>query len=322
MLPGGPLMLPEAARRWVCDVTGAELVEAADLPGATSSRVFLLGFDDGTHLVLRLHTKDGWLALEPDLATREAHTLQALSSSTIVAPALVAVDEAGEFCGRPAVLMSHLRGRADFSDASPARLRALAAAIQPLHALAPPSDLPRFEPYLSAAQRAVPVWTTIAETWQTAIDICALPAPVGPVCFIHRDFHPGNVLIEAGSVSGIVDWPNACIGPPEIDVAHCKINLAITHGLDAANRFGAEFGTGFGAEFGTGFGTGFGTDPKRQAYWDLIDCLEMFEDGQSPDVSGINALHALGAPQLTTALINDRYDEYVTDAVHRWQAAG
>jgi hypothetical protein len=86
-------------------------------------------------------------------------------------------------------------------------------------------------------------------------------------------------------------------------------------------EFGTEFATRFGTKFGTKFGTGFGTDPKRQAYWDLIDCLDMFEDGESPDVSGIDALHALGAPQVTTALLNDRYDEYVTDAVHHWQAA-
>jgi len=80
-------VLPEPARRWVCDVTGMTLVEAADLPGATSSRVYLLRFDDDTRLVLRLHTNDDWLSREPDLATREAHTLKALGSSAVVAPA-------------------------------------------------------------------------------------------------------------------------------------------------------------------------------------------------------------------------------------------
>ncbi|MGH8888877.1 MAG: phosphotransferase family protein [Acidothermaceae bacterium] len=304
--PAVQSVLPEAARRWVCDVTGMTLVEAAYLPGATSSRVYLLRFDDGTRLVLRLHTNDDWLAREPDLATREAHTLRALSGSTLVVPALIAVDEAGEFCGRPAVLMSQLMGRADCSDASPARLRMLADAIRPLHAMAPPADLPPFRPYLSAATRAVPIWTSIHATWQHAIEICALAAPAGPICFIHRDFHPGNVLIEGASVAGIVDWPNACAGPPEIDVAHCKVNFAITHGLDAATRFGAEFAT----------------DAKRQAYWDLVDCLDMFEGGESPDVSALDAVHALGAPPLTIALVNERYDAYVTDALRRWHDAG
>ena len=304
--PGVRSVLPEAARRWVCDVTGAMLVGAADLPGTTSSRVHLLRFDSGPHLVLRLHTNDEWLALEPDLATREAHILQALSGSPVSAPSLIAVDEAGEFCGRPAVLMSHLTGRADFSDASPARLRMLADAIRPLHAMAPPAGLPPFRPYLSPVQRAVPMGTSIPATWQHAIDICAQPAPGGPASFIHRDYHPGNVLVDGASVSGIVDWPNACAGPPEIDVAHCKVNLAITHGLEAASRFGGAFAT----------------DQRRQAYWDLIDCLDMFPGGQSPAVSGLNALHALGAPALTVALVNERYDAYLGDAVRRWQEYG
>lgn len=308
----GQLGLPDAARRWVSDVTGRTLRAAALLAGATSSLVFLLQFDEpdsgGTRRVLRLPHKDDWLAREPDLATREAQTLQALSASAVVAPALVAVDGSGEFCGRPAVLMTHLPGRADFSDASPSRLRALAQAIRPLHALVPPADLALFRPYLTPTQRAVPAWTPIPATWQRAIEICTQPAPAGPMRFIHRDYHPGNVLIDGTTVSGIVDWPNACLGPPQIDVAHCTLNLAVTHGPDAASRFGAEFEGEFG------------TDLRCQAYWDLIDCLDVFDENGGPQSGGLEALHALGAPALSVELANERLDQYVSDAVRRWEA--
>jgi aminoglycoside phosphotransferase (APT) family kinase protein len=56
--------------------------------------------------------------------------------------------------------------------------------------------------------------------------------------FLHRDYHPGNVLWSGGEISGIVDWVSGCIGPPEVDVAHCRANLAVLAGdPEAADRF-------------------------------------------------------------------------------------
>jgi len=302
-------VLTEAVRRWVDDVTGAALTHATTLPGATSSTVALLRFDNGTELVLRLHTKDDWLAEEPHIASREAHALQALAGSGIVAPALVAVDPEGEFCGRPAVLMSRLRGRADLSDVSPRRLEALALSLRPVHRLPAPPLLPEYRPYVSLHERAVPHWSRVSNAWRAALELCARTPPSGPNVLIHRDYHPGNVLIDEGAVSGIVDWPNACAGPPEIDVAHCRVNLAIVHGIDVATAFAA-----FAA-----------TDPHRQAFFDLIDCFDLLDEEfeaartglPSDPAAPLEALHAMGAPKLTVELVRSRLDEYVADAVGR-----
>ena len=55
--------------------------------------------------------------------------------------------------------------------------------------------------------------------------------------FVHRDYHPGNVLWEAGRLSGIVDWVNASVGSPWADVGHCRVNIASELGPRAADRF-------------------------------------------------------------------------------------
>lgn len=306
-------MLPAAARRWVEDVAGGTLTHVAAMPGATSSDVWALTFSDARELVLRLHTKADWLTTDPDIAVREAVVLQALNGTDVVAPSLVAVDVDGGLCGQPAVLMTRLPGRADLSDASPARMRALAEAVRGVHQLSAPVELPTYRPYVRADERTVPTWTTSPHAWRAAFEICDQPAPPGATTLIHRDYHPGNVLIDDGGVTGIVDWPNACAGPPEIDIAHCRVNLALTHGLTAAD----------------GFAAAAATDALRQAYWDVVDAVDLldeeFEEARTGRVceatAPVAALTAMGAVELTVALVHQRLDEYIGDAVRRFSSA-
>lgn len=41
----------------------------------------------------------------------------------------------------------------------------------------------------------------------------------GALAICHGDFHPQNVLIERGGVTGVLDWPNALVADPAFDVA-------------------------------------------------------------------------------------------------------
>ena len=80
--------------------------------------------------------------------------------------------------------------------------------------------------------------------------------------FIHRDYHPTNVLWCGGAVSGVVDWINACRGPAGVDVAHCRTNLAQMCGPDSADRFLDAYRE---------VADGFIYDP----YWDVDSMLDM-----------------------------------------------
>ena len=60
---------------------------------------------------------------------------------------------------------------------------------------------------------------------------------------VHRDFHPGNVLWQRGHVSAASSTgPTTCRGPAAADVAHCRLNLALLFGLDAADDFARRYG--------------------------------------------------------------------------------
>jgi aminoglycoside phosphotransferase (APT) family kinase protein len=80
----------------------------------------------------------------------------------------------------------------------------------------------------------------------------------------HGDFQHFNLLWARGRLTGVVDWSVASLGPPEIDVGHCRLNLAVLFSADRAERFRLAYG----AE------TGRSTDP----WWDL-HALASYGDG-------------------------------------------
>jgi aminoglycoside phosphotransferase len=66
----------------------------------------------------------------------------------------------------------------------------------------------------------------------------------------HLDFHPFNVLVDDGQVSGIVDWVNARIGDRRDDLAWTRVVLALAPALlpdfvAQIDRFGAAWQAGY-----------------------------------------------------------------------------
>lgn len=254
----GPV--PEPALRWVRTATGGEVERCAPLAGGTSSAVHALDVAVAgavRPLVLRRFVRAGWLAEEPDLARREALVLERLAPGPVPAPELVAVDPDGALAGAPAVLMTRLPGAVVWRprELEPF-LRGLAAALPAIHATpAGPDALPAYEPYALGSRRA-PSWSRRPEVWEQAFALLDAPPTGAAPCFIHRDYHPGNVLWAGGAVCGVVDWAVARIGPPAADVGHCRWNLARALGRGAADRFLALCG-----------------DDAFHPYWDVAAAL-------------------------------------------------
>lgn len=258
---------PEAYT-WLARALGAgpSPLDLTRLQGATSSSVFLVQVMRGgeaQRFVLRVLDNSQWLVNEPDLAAHEAAALTEAQKAGLAAPRLVAyaADDVG--FGAPAILMSFLEGRIELAPADfQAWLHGLAGALASIHQHPAHGFAWRFRSWVNRAGLAPPVWTTIPGAWERAIERVCGPEPVAPLVFIHRDYHPTNVLWQGGEVSGVVDWINACQGPAGVDVAHCRTNLALMFGRAAADQF---------LEAYTRSDPGFAYDP----YWDLDSLLDM-----------------------------------------------
>ena len=242
--PGEGAGLPGRARRWVGEVLEGTVTGAEPLPGATTSAVHAVTVADvaGEHRVaLRRYLLPEVLAVEPDVAAREAAVLAALGGAALPTPYLLAADPDGVHCDVPAVLMTLLPGRVVWQPADVGTwLTGMAALLPVLHARPVPAGLRRYAPYRQASLEP-PAWSARPELWRRAAAVFAGPAPRLPDVLLHRDFHPGNVLWDGEQVSGLVDWQDAAAGPAVVDVGHCRANLAARLGVDVAERFAAEW---------------------------------------------------------------------------------
>jgi len=64
-----------------------------------------------------------------------------------------------------------------------------------------------------------------------------LPTPVQAEVICHGDFHPLNIMMDGGRITGVIDWANAAIAEPAYDIAGLRtIALHADPGVPAAAR--------------------------------------------------------------------------------------
>lgn len=294
---------PQTAN-WICQALGpgVQIQSAQPLAGATSSTLFLLHLQDNTEVVLRLFTNQAWLAEAPHIARQEADNLRVAVSAGLVAPQVLAWDETGDQAGVPAILMTRVPGRVDLHPAdTTAWLRQLAEALAQVHAAPAPDHPWQYFAYQDPGALPLPDWTPHQDLWRTAMAAAGKPRPAFQARLIHRDYHPVNVLWIDDRLSGIVDWPNACIGPVGVDLGHCRLNLATLYGVEAADQFLEAYRAAAGSAFAY--------DP----YWDLVSVMDMMPGPPAVYQGWVD----YGVTHLTPKLMAERLDRYVASVVRR-----
>ncbi|MEX1007899.1 MAG: aminoglycoside phosphotransferase family protein [Acidimicrobiia bacterium] len=222
---------------------GGAVIRTRALRGGMSSAVHEIAVQltggAVTQVVLRRYVRPEVNLEEPDIAEREQHALQLTEATDIPTPRLLGCDPTGTDAGVPSLLMSRLPGRLVWSPTHmEVWLRRLAAVLAPIHATPLPAQhgIRPFAPY-EPERWDPPPWLRRPSLWSRAVDIFHGPVLDAPNVFIHRDYHPGNVLWRRGRVAGVVDWQAASIGPASIDVGFCRLNLLRRFDFQVAARF-------------------------------------------------------------------------------------
>ena len=218
-------MISSAVLTKILQQLGQEGGEVEVLKGATSSLVLRVG--EG---ILRVHTNQDWLREEPDLVSHEVFALQAAGD---LAPDVLdyQTDVRDEI--PPWLYMTRSPGEIRIDRVDTVYVERLACTLAAIHALPVPEARYVYRPY--ATERHVPTWTNYPKLWRRLLTV--QPIESQHIRFIHRDFHPVNVLYEIDETCHTIDWVNACIGPVEVDLAHCRLNLALLESVEVADHF-------------------------------------------------------------------------------------
>jgi aminoglycoside phosphotransferase (APT) family kinase protein len=281
--------MDEVTHSWILEVLSADDVrEVRTLTFGITSDMRLIEVD-GIPLVLRRYVTNEIVAELPMIVACEARALkEAHMALGNLVPELVAHDVSGVRSGCPSLIMSFLPGEPVIHDLD---LRQIAEPLALLHATTAPTDFPHYHRWFNVDRVAVPKWTKRPETWTALIDALGDGEPSATQAFLHRDYHPGNLLWGKGSLSGIVDWPNSCRGPRGVDVAHARGNLALVDGVGAAEQFLFAYRE---------IVPSYDHDP----WWDIADLLSF-----DSDFAGVMAFNAFGASLLMEVLYS-RADEW------------
>ncbi|NUV67063.1 aminoglycoside phosphotransferase family protein [Streptomyces sp. CAI-121] len=308
----------DATRSWVekKGLSEAEHIEqVVSLRGGWTSEMRRLdvgGPGGPRSLVLRSFVKPFYVRHAEGLLNREADILRLLGDTDVPAATLVAVDAAAEHCDHPSLLMSLLPGALLLDDrGADDRADLLARQLVRIHRLPVAArQRPRtYQAWASPERVVLPPATARPELWQRAVDVIRREPPAYRGRFLHRDFHPGNVLFTGTGddlrISGVVDWVETSWGPADLDVAHCSTALALLHGVPAGMRFADRYVAAGGTLAG---------DSTDHLYWRLLDALGFAPDGEKVAVPW----RELGRVDLTADVLAQRLEGYVQSLFERY----
>jgi len=205
------------------------VVAARRLTGGLTSLVRLVTVERrGKRAAYVLRT---WSEPAPDAIANEAAILTALEATDIPAPRLIATTT-------DMLLMTRVPGRVYLMPHDrEAWLRQMAHMLVRIHDL----DV-RGRPFESWRELVDPPADAVRpDVWRAAFALVATTPPATRTTFIHRDYQHFNLLWSRERLTGVIDWVSACVGSPDVDVGHCRLNLALLFSVDVAERFRALY---------------------------------------------------------------------------------
>lgn len=201
----------------------AAIARAAALAGPNATVRGMLALAGGTHadtyLIQTADPEQEFILRQfppgDHAVGNETRALAALDGLDGLAPRLLASATSG-LPGGSWTLISRLPGLADITPADPSRAAMqLGEALARIHATARDrlAGLPRVldKPGGSRAALTGPAAGLVAASWEAFA--------TAPAVLTHYDLWSGNTVWRDGTLTGVVDWPGAALGPPGFDLA-------------------------------------------------------------------------------------------------------
>jgi aminoglycoside phosphotransferase (APT) family kinase protein len=180
-------------------------------------------------------------------ARREFRAFRLLHANGLPAPRPLLLDDDGATLGVPGIVTAFVPGRQVTAPADTvAWARSLATTLADLHALQVDADLagdlldanaeatwfarsPTVPDFLAAHPEGPAVWRWVRDRtpwWSSS-----------PSGLVHLDYWSGNVLWDGGRIVAVLDWEEAALGDPGVDVAYARMDMFLLGLPKAAELF-------------------------------------------------------------------------------------
>ena len=284
---------------WAQEELDRPISSVVPVGGGLTNTISAINFADGDPVILRHVSIARWGEVGRQHVLSEALGCRLMAASGLPTPLLIAADTDGSRTGAYASLTTWLPGRVRLGRLGPDAIEALATAAVIIHATpVSPADRPRPFAFWAPAEPQVPPWSRHPRVWQQAIDLFAGGAPATRSGLVHRDFHPGNILWQGDTITGVIDWAETSWGPADVDVAHAITNFVLLHDPESAEVFSAAYRRRGGV---------VEADPEAARFWQVSDIL-----GYLPDPAVQLAALIEAIPELDEQILRLRLEQLLS----------
>jgi len=188
------------------DIDVSAIIASLKIGPVTSITPVTGGADTAIWRVEHDRTVSALRVLRPEQASVAAIEQAAMQAASGALP-VPEIRATTTWSDRPVMLIEWMRGEPLFHAVMrdlhhPAKWgRLLGTAQAKLHEVSGPAELP-----------------SVQHSWLGRLNP-DLPADATGTTLLHFDFHPLNVLVENGEISGVIDWTNAAAGDSRFDAA-------------------------------------------------------------------------------------------------------
>jgi aminoglycoside phosphotransferase (APT) family kinase protein len=245
-----------------------------------------------------------------DLVEKEFRLLQILQAQAVKTPVPYLFDQSGTAAS---LVIDYLEGEMCFAPVDlDSHMRQLASQLAHIHGL----DLSQHDVTFLAQndgeclemfrERPSPNPNFPQETEiRTRLVAQDLPEPKNKIALLHGDFWPGNSLWQDGQLTAVIDWEDAQLGDPLIDLAQSRSEIAWIFGPQAMENFTHHYQQQMPLDY------------TALPYWDLCAALRQIRL-VGDDLAGFADYFAgYGRSDITPTTIRQNLNTFINNALVR-----
>ncbi len=293
---------------------GSRVLRARPLKGGISAEMTAIELETPDGAVSRLIVRkpgEALLARNPDAARNEFELLRILRQAGLPVPTPLDLDLSGEIFSTPYLLLDYIEGSPEFAPSDPAETgRRLAEQLAAIHSIDFSQDDLSFLP--SKADELLRNIDERATSPGGSLDDPRVlgtlrrlgpPPQRNPSALLHGDFWPGNILWRDRLPVAVIDWEDAGLGDPLIDLALARMELIWIFGPDAMNSFTRRYLSLVSL------------DSDNLPYWDLHAASRLSRLVGSDLTEWTIFFAEYGREDITPSTVREGYETFVAQAL-------